>query len=207
MVGTHAYPAGAFFIANPGWLSGGAVRWATRLLGLTSDAELDALAAQAPPGAGGVTFLPALAGAMTPQWRAEARGALHGLAAAHARAPIARAVLEGLAFACRDVAGRLSALGLRFPHALVLGGGAASRLWLQIRADALGLSHHVAARTDTSATGAAMIAAVAAGLHADLRAAAALAEPPRAIIDPDRNAKDAYDEAYLRYQNLTRRTS
>src|SRR3569623_287792 len=30
MVETHAYPTGAFFVENPGWLSGGAVRWATR---------------------------------------------------------------------------------------------------------------------------------------------------------------------------------
>jgi len=49
MVETHAYPTGAFFIENPGWLSGGAVRWAVRLLGLADDAELDHLAALAPP--------------------------------------------------------------------------------------------------------------------------------------------------------------
>ena len=48
-----------------------------------------------------------------------------------------------------------------------------------------------------------MIAAVAAGIHVDLRAAAALAEAPRTIIDPGGNL----DEAYERYQNLTRRTS
>jgi len=203
MVETHAYPTGAFFIENPGWLSGGAVRWATRLLGLASDAELDAMAAQAPPGAAGVTFIPALAGAMTPEWRADARGSLLGLAATHDRPHIARAVLEGLAFACRDVAGRLRSLGLPTPHALVLGGGAQSRLWIQIRADALQIPHHVSARTDTSAIGAAMIAAVAAGIHADLRAAAALAEAPRTIIDPRGNL----DEGYERYQNLTRRTS
>ena len=207
MVETHAYPTGAFFIENPGWLSGGAVRWATRLLGLTSDAELDAAAAQAPPGADGVTFIPALAGAMTPEWRADVRGALHGLSATHDRAHIARAVLEGLAFACRDVAGRLTSLGLGSPHALVLGGGAQSRLWIQIRADALQIPHHIAARTDSSAIGAAMLAAVAAGIHKDLRAAAALAEAPRAIIDPRGNARAAYDDAYGRYQNLTRRTS
>ena len=112
-------------------------------------------------------------------------------------------MLEGLAFACRDVAERLAALGLAARDALVLGGGAQSRLWIQIRADALRLPHHVAARTDTCAIGAAMIAAVAAGIHGDLRAAAGLAEGPRAIIDPRGNL----DEAYGRYQILTRRTS
>jgi xylulokinase len=87
MVETHVFPTGAFFVENPGWMSGGAVRWATRMLGLSGDAELDALAQGAPAGAAGVTFVPALAGAMTPVWRPHARGTLHGLAARGARGP------------------------------------------------------------------------------------------------------------------------
>jgi xylulokinase len=203
MVETHAYPSGAYFVENPGWLSGGAVRWASRLLHTASDAELDALAAQAPPGADGVTFIPALTGAMTPTWNAGRRAALHGLTASHDRPHVARAVLEGLAFACRDVATRLHTLGLATPHALVLGGGARSLLWLQIRADALQIPHHVAARTDTSAIGAAMIAAVAAGLYDDVHAAAATQPPPRAVIEPGANL----DAAYARFQILNRSTS
>lgn len=202
MVETHAYPTGAWFVEHPGWLSGGAVRWATRLLGLGSDAELDALAAAAPPGAGGVTFVPALAGAMTPVWRPDARGALHGLSAAHDRGHVARAVLEGLAFACRDVVERLAALGLPAHEVVALGGGAQSRTWLQLRADALGRPHHAAARADTCAIGAAMIAAVAAGVVTDLAAAAALALPPVATFVPQRSL----DEAYARYRAILART-
>ena len=131
--------------------------------GCASDAELDALAATAPPGADGVTFVPALAGAMTPVWRPHARGTLHGLAAAHDRAHVARAVLEGLAFACRDVVERLVALGLPRATRRARRRRRRASVWTQIRADALGLPHHVAARTDTCAVGAAMIAAVAVG--------------------------------------------
>ena len=201
MVETHAFPTGAYFVEHPGWLSGGAVRWAARLLGLSSDAELDALAASAPPGAGGITFVPALAGAMTPVWRPDVRGALHGLSAAHDRSHVARAVLEGLAFACRDVVERLAALGLQASELLALGGGAASRTWMQLRADALGRPHHVAARTDTCAIGAAMIAAVAAGLHRDLAAAAAFAPPPAETFHP----RNSLDDAYARYRCLVNR--
>ncbi|HEY6033701.1 MAG TPA: FGGY family carbohydrate kinase, partial [Kofleriaceae bacterium] len=198
MVETHAYPTGAFFVENPGWLSGGAVRWATRLLGLASDAELDQLAASAPPGAGGVTFIPALAGAMTPVWRANARGTLHGLAAAHDRPHVARAVLEGLAFAARDVVERLASLGLPTEEVLVLGGGGASAVWNQIRADALQRPHHVAARSDSCAVGAAMLAAVAAGWLPDLATACASAPPPRATFRP----RASLDEPYQRYRRL-----
>lgn len=200
MVETHVYPAGGFLIENPGWMSGGAVRWAVRLLGLPDDAALDALAATAPPGASGVTFLPALAGAMTPVWRPKARGTLHGLAAGHDRSHIARAVLEGLAFASRDVADRLVAMGLPATDVLLLGGGARSRVWSQLRADVLGIPHRVAPNSDTSPIGAAMIAAVSVGLVSDLAQAAALAPPASEVYAP--GPRDALDEAYRRYQDL-----
>jgi xylulokinase len=199
MVETHAYPTGAFFVENPGWLSGGAVRWASELLSCSSDAELDALAARAPAGAGGVTFVPALAGAMTPVWRGHARGTFHGLAAAHDRSHLARAVLEGLAFACRDVVQRLAALGLPAREVVVLGGGAQSSLWLQLRADAIGLPHHVAARTDTCAIGAALLALVALGVLPDVATAVATASPPPARIVTPAGSLDA---AYARYRRL-----
>ncbi len=200
MVETHVAPAGGFFIENPGWLSGGALRWATRILGLGSEAELDAFAAAVPPGADGVTFIPALAGAMTPVWRPHARGTFHGLAASHDRAHLARAVLEGLAFACRDVVERLVALGLPVRDVLLLGGGARSTVWAQLRADTLGRTHHVSARIDTCPIGAAMIAAVAVGLVPDLATAAALIPSPVRSFTPGPRA--ALEVAYRRYQTL-----
>ena len=198
MVETHAYPAGGFFIENPGWLSGGAVRWAVALLGLSSAAELDALAAAAPPGAAGVTFIPSLAGAMTPVWRPHARGTLHGLAAGHGRSHIARAILEGLAFACRDVVERLAALGLTTDRVVLLGGGARSAVWSQLRADALGITQQIAANPDTCSIGAAMIAAVAVAIHRDLVTAAGVV--PRAV--DGYSPRERLDEPYQRYRRL-----
>lgn len=209
MVETHVYPACTaadpaklFFVENPGWLSGGAIRWATQLLGLSDDRALDALAESAPPGAGGVTFVPALAGAMTPVWRPELRGSFHDLTAAHDRSHIARAVLEGLAFACKDVADRLIAMKLPIDDVLLVGGGAKSRVWAQLRADALGLVHRVAANPDTSPLGAAMIATVAAGIHADLAAAARLVSTVTDEVVPRPDAAAPLAAAYRRYQLL-----
>jgi len=202
MVETHAFPAGGFFVENPGWMSGGAVRWAARMLGLGSDAELDALAAGAPPGAAGVTFIPALAGAMTPVWRPHARGTLHGLAAGHDRGHVARAVLEGLACATRDVWARLGELGLPAHEVVLIGGGARSAVWAQIRADLLGVPHRVAAHHDATPIGAAMIAAVAAGLAPDLAALAARVPPPTATVLPDPAAAERAGEIHARYRRL-----
>jgi xylulokinase len=202
MVETHAYPSGGYFVENPGWLSGGAVRWAAALLGCASDADFDTLAASAPAGAGGLVFVPALAGAMTPQWRGHARGTLHGLAASHDRSHVARAVLEGLACACRDVTQRLAALGLAASEVHVLGGGGNSRVWLQIRADLLGLPHRVAARTDTAAVGAAMLALVAIGGAPDVISAARRVPSGANVVRPVTPAAVAAEEVYTRYRRL-----
>src|SRR4029077_15160694 len=89
----HAVPGG-WLMENPGWLSGGAYRWFRDELGSAEIARaaadgsdvyelLDDLAEGAPPGSGGVSWVPALAGAMAPEWNANARGGWFGLTAAH----------------------------------------------------------------------------------------------------------------------------
>lgn len=199
LVETHAYAAGGYFVENPGWLSGGAVAWLCRMLGVAGAAELDALAARAPAGAGGVAFLPALSGAMAPAWNADARACFDGLSAAHGREHVARALLEGCAFAMRDVVGRLGELGVRAEELVLLGGGAHSALWAQIRADVARLPAAVPARVDTCPVGAAMLAAVACGAYDDLASCAARVAGDRTKLDP---GPSTYDEPYARYREL-----
>src|SRR4029079_7069960 len=81
-------------LMGPTQTSGAALTWAARLLGVET-VELPALAAQAPPGAGGVVFLPYLEGERAPIWDPHARGVLFGLHSSHGRAEVARAVLAG----------------------------------------------------------------------------------------------------------------
>lgn len=206
LVETHPFPTNrAFLIEHPGWLAGGAVRWACELLGIASDADFDRIAASVPAGADGVTFIPALAGAMTPVWRPHARGTLHGLGASHGKAHVARAVLEGLVASTRDVVDRLRAMGLPATEVLLAGGGARSRTWGQLRADALGVVHRTVANLDASPVGAAMIAAIAAGAHPDLESAARHIAAPGETFTPDPANRDALDEAYGRYRALSER--
>ncbi len=201
LVETHAYPGGAWLIENPGWLSGGAVAWLSKLVG-DDVAALDRAAASAPPGAGGVTFVPALSGAMAPRWIPSARGALHGLTPAHGRAELARAVMEGCAFAMRDVIDRMRALGVATDRILLLGGGARSRVWAQMRADLTGLPVEIAAHPDSCPLGAAALAAVAGGVQPDLPTAAALLAGSPVRLPPDAGAAAAMNAAYRAYQRL-----
>ncbi len=202
LVETHGYPGGRFFIENPGWLSGGALAWFTETFRLRDVQELDAQAATAPAGAGGVTFLPALSGAMAPEWIASARGCFYGLSAAHGSAHLARAALEGCAFAMRDVLERLLEMGVAVGSILLLGGGARSMLWARIRADLTGLPVTLPQIVDTSPIGAALLAAVAAGLQPSLAAAARLVAGESRTIEPDRAQRAAYDAAYGAYRRL-----
>ncbi len=202
LVETHGYPGGRFFIENPGWLSGGALAWFVETFRLRDVQELDALAASAPAGCDGVTFLPALSGAMAPEWIASARGCFYGLSAAHGPGHLARAVLEGCAFAMRDVLERLLEMGVTVEAILLLGGGARSTLWARIRADLTGLPVTVPQVVDTSPIGAAMLAAVAAGLQPSLLAAARLVAGDARTIEPDPAQKAACEAAYDAYRRL-----
>ncbi len=202
LVETHAYPAGGWFVENPGWLAGGAVSWLLTLCNLRDPEALDALVATTPPGADGVTFLPALTGAMAPRWEPRARGAFAGLTAAHGPGHLARAVLVGCAFAMRDVVARLVALGVPATSILLAGGGARSASWAQLRADIVALPVARAAVTDACALGAAMLAAVATGTVADLTAAAACLPRAVDVATPRAPHRAACDDAYARYLRL-----
>lgn len=202
LVETHPYPGGSFFIENPGWLGGGSVVWLMSVLDLSQPAQIDDLAAAAPPGADGITFLPCLSGAMAPRWRPAARGCFYGLTSAHGRAHMARAVLEGTVFAMRDVIDRLDTMAVATDSILLVGGGARSRLWAQIRADVAGRAVDVPSHTDTCPIGAAMLAAVASGAVSTLAEAAASAGGDSARFVPDPRRKAAYDGAYATYRRL-----
>lgn len=118
-----------------GVMAGGNLNWFNHLLG-TYDPHiytiLDGEASLLPPGAEGLVYLPYLMGERTPIWDPEARGAFIGLSSRHSRAHLYRAILEGVAFAFRQIAEILRASGASFEAVAALDGGARSALWRQI---------------------------------------------------------------------------
>jgi xylulokinase len=142
---------------------------------------------------------------MAPERLANARGVFYGMTTGHGRGHLARAVLEGTAFAMRDVLDRVQNLGLGVEAIRAVGGGAKSALWTQIRADLTGLPVEIPRHVDTSPIGAAMLASVAAGFAPDLaRQSDALSASLTAVM-PNPALKDAYDAAYAKYRQLFRR--
>jgi xylulokinase len=203
LVETHRFVGSALhYIENPGWLSGGALEWLRSLLGLPDFTAFDASAAAAPAGCDGLTFLPALSGAMTPEWHAAARGCLYGLTPSHGGAHLARATLEGTAFGLRDVTERLRTMGVGTERIRILGGGGRSRIWAQIRADVTGLPVERSAIADASAVGAALLAAVASGAQPDVATAARRVGAVAETAEPQPGKRQVYDDAYARYRRL-----
>jgi len=198
LVETHRYFGDCFFIENPGWLSGGAVEWFVRTWRLSGVEEMNLLAETVQPGCDGVLFLPGLSGAMAPEWIEAARGCFYGLSAAHSSAHMARAVLEGCGFAMLDVLQRLKSMEVPIESILLLGGGARSRIWAKIRSDMSGLRVAIPARVDTSAVGAAMLAAVAGGLQPTLEQCAELISDEGQEIQPSAENHILYQAAHAR---------
>jgi xylulokinase len=198
----HAAP-GRWLLENPGWASGASYRWFRDELGGTDYEELNRLAASVPPGSDGVVFLPWMGGAMAPVWDADARGAWYGLTPAHSRAHLCRALLEGSAYAFRDVVEAIRATGLATERVVCVAGGSRSPLVRQLRADATGLPVGWSEDVETTARGAAMLAAAGAGLHEDVgAAAAAMCRLADEHHEPHVEGAALLDEGYARYRRL-----
>jgi xylulokinase len=163
---------------------------------------LTALAAGVEPGAGGLTMLPHLAGAFSPEYEPEAPGVFYGFTLHHGRPHFVRAVLEAVAFMLRRNLELLAGAGAAATQIRSHGGGSRSALWNQIKADVCGLPVVTLEGDDAAVRGDAMIAGVAVGLFPDLATACSAMVTIRDRYEPDPATRAAYDDAYGRYVRL-----
>ena len=84
----------------------------------------------------------------------------------------------------------------------VSGGGARSRLWLQIVASTLGIPLELTAAEEGAAFGAALLGAVAAGAFSDVHEAVEECVRPRERFEPDAGWMRAYEAGYPRFRAL-----
>jgi sugar (pentulose or hexulose) kinase len=160
---------------------------------------LDAEAAAVPPGADGVLALPVLGdGERTDP---DLRAAFTGVSARHGRGVLARAMLEGAAFAIRGQLELLGGAGAPATELRVSGGDTRLATWNRIKADVTGLPVR-AIPGDAATTGVAMLAGLGAGIYRDVDEAIARCVRPDAAIEPDAASRDTYDDAYRRYRQL-----
>ncbi len=198
----HAVP-GAWHAMGVMLSAAGSLRWLrdTVAPGVGYD-ELTEAAAQWPPGAEDLLFLPYLAGERTPHADPDARGAFVGLSVRHDRGALTRAVLEGVAFGLSDALHLVCELGGRAELGRVSGGGARSRLWLAIVASVLELPLERVAVDEGAAFGAALLGGVAAGVFADVHEAVAATVKPTERIEPVPEWVEIYRRRAERFRAL-----
>ncbi|RIH89300.1 glycerol kinase GlpK [Calidithermus roseus] len=143
------------------FIAGAVVQWLRDGLGIIQkSSEVEALA-QSVPSTDGVYLVPAFVGLGAPYWDAYARGAIVGLTRGSTKAHIARAALEAIAYQARDLVGAMEAdSGLGLSELRVDGGASVNDMLMQFQADILGAAVLRPQVTETTALGAAYLAAI-----------------------------------------------
>lgn len=171
---------------------------------LAPGASYDALtqeAAGSAAGARGLFWLPYLMGERTPHLDSMCRAAWVGLTAAHTRADMAKALLEGVCYSQKDCLDIIRSLGCGVQSVRLSGGGAKSPMWKQLFADVFATPVTVLETQEGSAYGAALLAMTGTG------AFASVAEACRATVREVETVRPSAESAfYLRahsvYQSL-----
>jgi glycerol kinase len=160
-------------------VAGAAVDWLVEIGVLDAPASLDELVSSAGPDELDIMFVPALQGLGTPSWQAATRGTLVGLSRATSRADIARAAVDGV---LHQIADGVEAIAARVEiGAIRLDGGLSRSTYVVQRlADLTGLPVERAARSDSTALGAALLGGLAAGVWADIASLPPSGHDPRA---------------------------
>jgi glycerol kinase len=183
------------------FVAGSLIQWLRDGLGIVAhSAETEALARSVNDN-GGVVIVPALAGLGAPWWRADARGSMTGLSFAATRAHIARAALEAQSHQTADLKAAFAADGVDWTMLRIDGGMSANDWLAQDLADTLALPVERPDFVETTALGAAILAAAGAGLYPDVMTAAtamrsgATSFVPAMSADTRAARKTAWDHA------------
>ena len=176
--------------------------WVTQLTGAASEAALLAeVEAQHRPAAGALLFLPYLSGERTPHNDPAARGVFFGLSHDTDRATLARAALEGVAFAFADAQQVLLEAGADLREVSVVGGGARSLLWVRILASVLDRPLTLREGADVGpALGAARLARLA--VSGERVEDVCVAPPTLRTIEPEPALRDHYRAPLERWRAL-----
>lgn len=199
----HAVP-GVYYALGATLSAGLSLRWLRDTLGMTNQpdayADLSAAAADVPPGADGLVFLPYLTGERTPHMDPHARGGFIGLSSYHTRGHLARAVMEGVAFSLRQALEITQELGGTVETVIGSGGGVESSVWRGILTDVFGVPVRKSLAKEQASVGAALLAGIGAGVYPDFAGAAQTDYDAPTVPDDKRAA--FYDGRYAQFKAL-----
>jgi xylulokinase len=202
----HA-PHARWYLLGAMLSAGMALRWLRAVLGRekTSYRDLVQLASEVEPGSEGLVFLPYLVGERSPLMDPRAKAGFMGLALRHGPGHFVRAVLEGVAFAIRQIIDTMVSCGADLTRLVASGNGLANALWRQIVADVLdrpmcqGTGEQASER---AGVGAAMIAGIGAGVFNGYQHVQKLAPVFNAVTEPNRERATLYESHYRNFLEI-----
>ena len=155
-------------------------------------------------GSDGLLFHPYLMGELTPYANPMLKGSFIGVSASHTKAHFARAVMEGVAMSLLDCKTYLEEKGISIgDFAYVIGGGAKSKVWRQIVADALGLTL-VQTKNNDSSFGSAMCAGIYAGFFKDFDEASKICQKVVGKTKPIFENMEKYQKIFKKYKKVSK---
>lgn len=201
----HA-PSDRWYLLGAMLTAGLSFRWLRDLLGLTGDPQaypqLAALAADIAPGADGLLFLPYMAGERSPLMDPLARGCFIGLTLRHEPGHLARAIMEGVAFALRHILDNMVSSGTPVNRLLAAGNGLSNPLWRQIVADVLARPLYRSSAVERTGVGAALVAGIGTGVYSGYQDTLHLTRSEMQITEPIDAHVRFYNERYDHYKTL-----
>ncbi len=182
--------------------SGKAINWAKELL-LGEEGKLENFYKLITPNRGEeLIFLPYLSGERAPIWNPDAKGVLFGLTLESSRNRVARAVVEGVCLALRDVLEVMGESGGEAAVIRVTGGPSESSLLNQMKADVTGVKVEVPTTHEAELVGLAIIGNTALGRFSSLTEGAQEMVRVGESYLPNEKMKATYDHLFKRYRSL-----
>jgi sugar (pentulose or hexulose) kinase len=154
------------------------------------------------PGSEGLVMLPHLQGAMAPEVNPKAKGVFYGFTLKHTKAHFARAIMEAIACIVRRNIDVLEELNIPVNEIRVLGGGARSKIWNQIKADITRKTILCTENEEAACLGAAILAGKAVGIYDSVKDASNKMVKIKKKFEPQKENIDVYKETYKKYVKL-----
>ncbi|MBR4640334.1 MAG: xylulokinase [Butyrivibrio sp.] len=149
-----------------------------------------------------VFFLPYLMGERSPWNNPNARATFTGITMDTTREDMTQAVLEGVAFATRDMYEVAKSIGVAPKRTMICGGGAKSPLWRRMIANILNVEVDVPSCEEGPGMGGAMLAMVACGAYKSVEEAAAAIVKVDKTEKPDPELVAKYEARYQQFKTI-----
>jgi len=192
-----------WIVGGSTYLAGPVIEWFRKNLRANCPIdELDSPISRSPPGAKGVVFLPYLKGGREPINDPEAMGVFFGLTLEHGVADLTMAVFEGIGYSMLDIMQVLQKMGVPINDVRVSGGLAENSTLTGIKSSMYGRRVLEVHEKESTSLGAAMFAAVGAGMYGNLQEAAENMIKMDNVVEPNQSEHAAYMHGFGTFKRV-----